>query len=80
MQNEEFVMSPERYQIKVRGQLDPKWQNWFDNFEIRPLKNDQTLLLGTVTDQAALHGLLAKIRDLHLPLLVVEKITEDEAS
>ena len=74
MQRERTSLSNERYQIKVEGKLDPKWQTWFDGFEIMPLKNNQTILTGDVADQAALHGLLAKIRDLYLPLLSLEKL------
>jgi len=59
------------YQIKVKGYLDNKWSPWFDGFAITPQANDETMLTGPVADQAALHGLLAKIRDLGLPLVSV---------
>jgi hypothetical protein len=68
------------YQIKVKGNLDQKWSDWFDGFTITPQavdkrhRSDATLLTGPVADQAALHGLLAKIRDLGLPLLVVKRL------
>ncbi len=65
------------YQIRVQGQLDLKWSDWFDGFTIAPQANDETLLTGPVTDQAALHGLLAKIADLGLPLLYVKRIEGD---
>jgi hypothetical protein len=70
---------PGVYQIKVNGILDRKWSDWFDGFTIMPQPDDETLLVGTVKDQAALHGLLAKIRDLGLPLLTVQRI-ESEAT
>lgn len=65
------------YQITVKGNLDQKWSDWFDGFGINPQPDDTTLLTGPVADQAALHGLLAKIRDLGLPLLLVERVRED---
>ena len=65
------------YQIRVKGELDPKWSDWFDGFSIEPQADDETLLTGPVADQADLHGLLAKIRDLCLPLLsVIRQETE----
>ena len=62
------------YEIRVKGQLDQKWSDWFDGFTIIPQDNDETLLTGPVADQAALHGLLGKIRDLGLPLLSVIRV------
>ena len=62
------------YGIRVKGTLDRKWSDWFDGFTITPQANDETLLTGPVADQAALHGLLAKIRDLGLPLLLVKRV------
>ena len=59
------------YHIRVKGKLDLKWSDWFDGFTITPQADDETLLTGPVADQADLHGLLAKIRDLGLPLLTV---------
>jgi hypothetical protein len=67
---------PSLYHIRVKGNLEPKWSDWFDGFAITPQAEDVTVLAGTVADQAALHGLLAKIRDLGLPVLsVVRKDT-----
>ena len=65
---------PALYHITVKGKLDPKWSDWFDGFTLTQQGNDETLLTGQVTDQPALHGLLAKIRDLGLPLLSVKRI------
>jgi hypothetical protein len=67
------------YQIGVKAKLDPKWSDWFDGLTVTPQADDKTLLAGSVADQAALHGLLAKIRDLGLPLLFVKQV-EDEPS
>ncbi len=62
------------YQIKVKANLDRKWSDWFDGLSIMPQLDDETLLTGPVADQSALHGLLAKIRDLGLPLLSVKRV------
>jgi hypothetical protein len=62
------------YQIRVKGNLDQKWSDWFDGFTITLQANGATLLTGPVVDQAALHGLLGKIRDLGLPLLSVKRM------
>ena len=62
------------YHIRVKGILDEKWSDWFDGFTITPQADDETLLVGSVPDQAALHGLLTKIRDLGLPLLLVQRV------
>ena len=68
----------EVYQVKVKGNLDEKWSDWFDGLTITPQANDETLLTGPVADQAALHGLLARIRDLGLPLLSVKRVGSEE--
>ena len=62
------------YHVWVRGVLNERWSGYFDNLAITPLDNEQTLMSGVMVDQAALHGLLAKIRDLGLPLLAVKRI------
>jgi len=61
------------YEIRVRGLLDESWSGWLDGLTIEPQAHGQTLLSGPIRDQAALHGLLHKIRDLGLSLLCVEK-------
>jgi hypothetical protein len=65
---------PTHYEIRVRGILDRHWSAWFDGLEISSDEPGQTLIAGPVTDQAALYGLLAKIRDLNLPLLSVRRL------
>lgn len=67
----------EYYRIKIKGRLDPKWSDWFAGMKIT-YKENTTLLTGPVTDQSALHGLLNRIRDLNLPLLLVEYIEGNE--
>ena len=61
------------YRIHVKGRLDLKWMDWFGDFEIT-YNNGDTLLQGTVPDQAALHGILSKINDLGLLLLSVDRL------
>jgi len=62
---------PQRYEIRVKGHLENRWADWFEGLTITALDNGETLLTGPVVDQAALHGLLKKVRDLGLPLLSV---------
>ena len=59
------------YQIRVRGHLGQEWADWFEGLTIQPGANGETVLSGPVVDQAALYGLLKKVRDLGLPLLSV---------
>jgi hypothetical protein len=59
------------YEIRVRGQLDSHWITWFEGMTLTSLENGETLIAGPIRDQAALHGILAKIRDLGLQLLSV---------
>jgi hypothetical protein len=69
---------PTCYRIQIKGKLDPKWSDWFDGFTIS-YTNSDTVLTGMVADQAALHGVIAKIRDLGLPIRSVQS-QEDEES
>jgi hypothetical protein len=62
------------YEIKVKGHLDQSWSCWLDGLTIEQQTRGETLLTGPVRDQAALHGLLNKIRDLGLLLLSVKRI------
>lgn len=59
------------YEIRVKGHLDGRWSEWFDGLEISNLENGEAVLSGEVVDQAALHGVLIKVRDLGLPLVAV---------
>jgi len=61
-------------EIRVKGQLDEHWSDWFEDLTITHTDQDETILSGTVVDQAALYGLLAKLRDLGLPLLSVNRV------
>jgi hypothetical protein len=62
----------------VKGGLNGEWSDWFDGFTVTPQASGETLLTGVVADQAALHGLLNKIRDLGLPLLSVKRAESEE--
>jgi hypothetical protein len=62
---------PEYYEIKVKGELDTRWSDWFEGLTLTHLEGQETLLAGPLPDQAALHGLLEKIRDLNLTLISV---------
>ena len=71
------------YEIKVQGQLDPQRSIWFEGMALTHVKNGDndlayTLISGPVADQAALHGLLIKIRDLNLTLISLHRISPDE--
>lgn len=65
------------YQIRLKGQLDQQWADWFGGMTITSHGNGETLLTGSVADQAALHGLLKKVRDLGLPLLSVNPVESE---
>jgi len=72
-------MPQEFYQITVKGHLDNRWANWFEGLTITALDDGETLLTGPVVDQAALHGLLRKVRDLGMPLLSVTRVRPSQA-
>jgi hypothetical protein len=62
---------PEYYEIKVKGQLDPSWAEWFADLKLTYLEGDVTLFSGLLPDQAAIYGLLERMRDLNLTLISV---------
>ena len=65
---------PINYQIRILGHLGPQWMSWFDGLTIMLEEDGNTLLSGPVIDQAALHGILKKVRDLGMPLLSVNSV------
>ena len=62
------------YEIRIKGHLDSRWASWFEGFSVSLEENGESLLTGPVVDQAALYGLLRKVRDLGMPLLAVTVI------
>jgi hypothetical protein len=66
--------NPGRYEIRVKGHLDTRWAAWFDGLSLTHGGDGTTIIQGPVADQAALHGLLQKIRDLGLPLISVNHV------
>ena len=67
------------YYIRVKGHLDGHWSAWFDGLTISNEENGEAVLCGPLPDQAALHGVLIKIRDLGLPLLAITTVATDES-
>lgn len=65
---------PGWYEIRLRGRLDPRWSVWFDGMNVTTATDGTTVLCGPVVDQAALHGLLARLRDLGLPLISLTRV------
>ncbi|MCL6604443.1 MAG: hypothetical protein K6T94_16395 [Paenibacillus sp.] len=63
------------YQIRIKGHLGPRWTDWFGGLTLTLEDNGDTLITGPVADQAALHGLLKKVRDLGMPLLSVNGVS-----
>jgi len=70
-------VGPEYYQIRVKGQLERRWECWFDGLQLS-IEHETTILEGELIDQAALYGVLLKIRDLGLPLLSVQRLARSE--
>ena len=66
--------NPGRYEIRVKGRLNARWAGWFDGLTLTHDSDGTTIIHGPVADQAALHGLLQKIRDLGLPLISVNHL------
>lgn len=71
-------MNKAHYQIRVKGHLDRRWTDWFEGLAVTQEEGGETLLTGPVVDQAALHGLLKKVRDLGLPLISVTRAQTDQ--
>ena len=70
---------PRLYEIRIKGHLDDRWAAWFGCLTLTLQDNGDTLLTGAVVDQAALHGLLRKVRDLGMPLLSVIRVEPSQA-
>ena len=72
--DEHKLPPPEQYVIRIKGHLDPRWSEWFEGLTVTQTGSGDTILSGPVADQAALHGLLVRIRDLNLTLVSVNPI------
>ena len=72
--NKREPLRAEHYMIRVKGHLDPRWSEWFEGLTVTQTKSGETVLSGPVADQSALHGLLARIRDLNLTLVSVTRV------
>ena len=72
----------QQVEIRVKGRIDERWSEWFDGLTITHSDQDETVLTGPVPDQAALYGLVAKLRDIGLPLVSVNpsEIADQEAA
>lgn len=69
---------PSIYHIRIKGRLDPRWEGWFGQMAITHEADGETLMTGPTIDQAALHGMLTKIRDLGLTLLSITRAEPDQ--
>jgi hypothetical protein len=71
---------PGHYEIRLRGHLDTRWAAWFDGLSLAHQSDGTTVISGAVVDQAALYGLLGKVRDLGLPLIAVRQVDPNQAT
>jgi len=69
----------QQIEIRVKGQIDERWSEWLDDLTITHTDQGETVLAGPILDQAALYGLIAKLRDLGLPLLAVNSVKQNLA-
>jgi hypothetical protein len=67
-------MERQKVEIRIQGQLDPGWVEWFNGFSLLPDEEDESILTGFVPDQAALYGLIGKLRDLGIHLISVRTL------
>jgi hypothetical protein len=70
--------NPGRYEIRLKGHLDSRWAAWFDGLSLSHSSDGTTVIHGFVADQAALHGLLQKVRDIGAPLISVTQVEPDQ--
>ena len=68
------MCKPVFYEIRVQGHIGDSWSSWFEGLSLRHKENGETVLRGPIVDQAALHGILIRIRDLGLPLVSVNRV------
>jgi hypothetical protein len=68
----------QNYEIRIKGRIDEHWSTWFANLTVQYTEKDETILSGTIADQATLYGVLNRLRDLGLPLLSVMQVEADD--
>ena len=73
---EDWGFAMEIYRFRVKGHLSDRWLNWLDGLSVQRQEDGTTLMVGPVVDQAALHGVIIRIRDLGLPLLSLSRVVE----
>src|SRR5919205_806457 len=71
---------PARYEIRLKGHLDARWTDWFEGLSFTHASDGTTILAGSVVDQAALYGILRKVRDLGLPLIAINQVDSKQAN
>ena len=69
----------DKYEIRLKGHLGTHWSQWFNGLVIHHRERDETVLTGHIADQAALHGILAKIRDVGIPILALKRLQESHS-
>jgi hypothetical protein len=74
------MVKPEYYEIHIEGDISSRWSDWFAGLDIKEGANNETILTGELQDQAALHGVLMKIRDLHLVLISVNRLPQPQSN
>jgi hypothetical protein len=79
MSNKQTTHGCEYYTIRLKGHLASRWSEWLEGLTVAHTESGETILSGPLADQAALHGVLARIRDLGLPLLAVSRLEPDGA-
>ncbi len=80
MSDKHDLREPGRHEIRLKGRLDARWAAWFDGLTVSHESDGITVISGPVADQAALHGLLQRVRDLGLPLVSVTQVEADPPS
>lgn len=76
--NKQSQTPKQGFEIRIKENLSPEWLDWFEDFALTFMPNGETILIGAITDQSALHGLFARIRDLNLTIISVNPVKPKE--